>query len=74
MRSTRTVERYRGWAVIATTHHLEKRVVLTVSPTPELFERWVNPSHVASPEFDTVEDARAWIDDHAPITLPQNDG
>ena len=72
--STHVALTYRGWNVNSNRDGIEKRTYYTASTTPELLARWINPSHWPSPEFESVDDAKAWIDDVAPFKLPDRSG
>ena len=71
MRSRQLVEVYRGWAVLHTSQHVDgRRSFYSVRPSRELRRTLIRPPHVASPEFGSVDEARAWIDETAPFMLP----
>ena len=71
-RSWSRVRVHRGWLVLHTTEFLDgsRRSFFSLKRTSELKRKFMNPFYVVSPEFASVEDAMAWIDDDAPYKLP----
>ena len=62
---------YRGWRVLLVRQYLEgdRRSYYSAKPTRELMRKFMKPPYWKVPEFGSMDEAKAWVDDTAPYKL-----